>query len=333
VRRSFWVTVVITIALSLAAVSAAWALPSSLTGEQLNAGVDLSEATPVVTSSSCSSSGGASDFSYSATGTAFGPYPGTFTETGSVTISATATGTYINGIPFFQVASLKAYFTIDSPAGQITGTKSLIVPTNTVFGLCNDFTTPSLYGGSYVTGTFREVCACPDGLAYDATIKTSAGLFEDTGSSGLSLVDLKLTSVVPPGSAAPGDAFSEVFVSSGVVPIVSTAGHVTGGGRIDPAVTFGFNVKSDGGTKGECTVIDRISGSKIKCTNVTAFTQNGTHASFSGNATVNGAPTVYRIDVDDNAEPGAGSDTFKITTFSGYSASGLLTQGNVQIHG
>lgn len=34
----------------------------------------------------------------------------------------------------------------------------------------------------------------------------------------------------------------------------------------------------------------------------------------------------------DNGEPGAGRDTFKIQTSSGYIAGGTLDNGNVQIH-
>ena len=58
----------------------------------------------------------------------------------------------------------------------------------------------------------------------------------------------------------------------------------------------------------------------------------GTHATFSGNAEINGAPTMYHIDVDDLGEPGTLRDTFKIVTDSGYSAAGVLTGGNIQIH-
>jgi hypothetical protein len=84
--------------------------------------------------------------------------------------------------------------------------------------------------------------------------------------------------------------------------------------------------------KGNCTVIDRSAGVKVKCLDVTSYLQIGLHATFSGHATVNGTATTYRIDVDDPGEPGAGQDTFKIVTGSGYSAGGTLTQGNVQIH-
>jgi Bacterial Ig-like domain (group 1)/Regulator of chromosome condensation (RCC1) repeat len=120
----------------------------------------------------------------------------------------------------------------------------------------------------------------------------------------------------------------------------STPGQTTGGGQIANTagagkIAFGFTAKSDqNGVKGECTVVDPAgpSNTRIKCLDATALVQTATHATFFGNATVNGTATTYRIDVDDFAEPGAGSDTFKIQTASGYVASGILTAGNVQVH-
>jgi hypothetical protein len=47
---------------------------------------------------------------------------------------------------------------------------------------------------------------------------------------------------------------------------------------------------------------------------------------------VNGEDMDYRIDVDDLGEPGAGSDTFRITTGNGFTASGVLAGGSIQIH-
>jgi len=73
---------------------------------------------------------------------------------------------------------------------------------------------------------------------------------------------------------------------------------------------------------------------KVKCTDVTDVVRSGTHATVFGDATVNGTATTYRIDVDDNGEPGAGVDTFKIHTASGYTAGGAapILKGNVQVH-
>jgi hypothetical protein len=47
---------------------------------------------------------------------------------------------------------------------------------------------------------------------------------------------------------------------------------------------------------------------------------------------VNGVATTYRISVDDNGEPGAGVDTFSLSTDLGYAASGVLSEGNIQVH-
>jgi hypothetical protein len=118
----------------------------------------------------------------------------------------------------------------------------------------------------------------------------------------------------------------------------ATTGQVTGGGQIynsspSDKIAFGFTGKSDtNGIKGECSVVDPSTKTKIKCTDVTDLVRTATHATLFGDATVNGTATTYRIDVDDNAEPGAGSDTFKIHTASGYTTGGVLTNGNIQIH-
>ena len=120
----------------------------------------------------------------------------------------------------------------------------------------------------------------------------------------------------------------------------STAGQTTGGGQVwnstaTDKVAFGYNAQSTGnGLKGNCEVVDPTPANnvKIRCLDVTALVQSGTHATFFGNATVNGTQTTYRIDVDDFGEPGAGSDTFRIVTGGGLTIGGTLTNGNIQIH-
>jgi hypothetical protein len=113
---------------------------------------------------------------------------------------------------------------------------------------------------------------------------------------------------------------------------------VTGGGQapngaVTDQIAFGFNAKSDAsGVKGNCNVVDPSANTQIKCLDVRTLVQSGTHVTLFGSATVNGAATNYRIDVDDLGEPGRGGDTFRVQTSSGYAAGGVLTQGNVQIH-
>jgi hypothetical protein len=118
----------------------------------------------------------------------------------------------------------------------------------------------------------------------------------------------------------------------------TTAGHITGGGQVLDASgsdydAFGFTAQSDNsGIKGECTMVDPAASVKIKCLDVTTVSKSGTHATLFGDATVNGTPTTYRIDVDDLGEPGTGNDTFKLQTASGYTAGGVIQSGNIQIH-
>jgi hypothetical protein len=118
-----------------------------------------------------------------------------------------------------------------------------------------------------------------------------------------------------------------------VLPL-ATAGQTTGGGQIawvSGPVVFGFNAQNvNGRLKGNCNVIDRASRLQIKCLSVATLVISGTHATFFGEATVNGVATTYRIDVDDLGDPGIGRDTFKLQTDAGYTAAGVLTAGNIQ---
>jgi hypothetical protein len=140
------------------------------------------------------------------------------------------------------------------------------------------------------------------------------------------------------GAGDPGEPCAEA-TKAWMLP-ASTAGQTTGGGQVlnaagNDKIAFGFNAKStSNGLQGNCTVVDPSPATnvKIKCLDVTSLVQTGTHATVFGNATVNGTATTYRIDVDDLGEPGAGHDTFKIQTSSGYTAGGTLTNGNIQIH-
>ena len=122
-----------------------------------------------------------------------------------------------------------------------------------------------------------------------------------------------------------------------IVP-ASTPGQVTGGGQIVPTteteeVSFGLEARSGVKLQATCSVVDRALGVHVKCLDAISLVQSPTHATFFGNATVDGVPTSYRIDVDDLGNPGAGRDTFKLQTGTGYTVAGVLARGDVQIHG
>jgi hypothetical protein len=299
----------------LSAMFAAAALatpPPTLTGEFFSGA-------PTV-SATCNPAG-TSMIAFSVSGAAFGPYPGTFTETAMSTIGPLTAPVFVNGFQAGPVTSFDAFFTITSPTGQVTGTKQLQLP-STVFGLCYDLS----------PGVFRELIPSSTGfgLHYDATIENSGAFYGDNGDAGVSLVDCE------GACGATADVFNEAFRSSlfSVFPIAMTGGKVTGGGQIGPDTTFGLTARSDASAaKGECTVIDRTASTNVKCTDVTAYFETGDNVTIFGDALVNGIATTYRIDVSDTAEPGAGADTFAIHTGVGYGAGGTLTQGNIQVHG
>jgi hypothetical protein len=77
--------------------------------------------TPVVTSVECDPSG-VSTFTYTVTGIATGPYPGTFTETGTARIGPQPPSPP-GGIRPIPVDSFHATFEIDSLLGDVKGTK------------------------------------------------------------------------------------------------------------------------------------------------------------------------------------------------------------------
>jgi hypothetical protein len=317
--------VVVLLALSLALSSSsvqAQSGPPVLTGETLvNGTLDI---TPTC------NTGGTSTIEFKATGNATGPYPGTFTETGRATIGVQTQPGLPNDTSFVgPILAFDAVFTITSGDIQITGTKELLaaIPSDGIaIGQC------FIFGALGERGEIANAITT-NAVSYQARISTADGIFADSG--GNPNADVQRTQFIDENPIRIGFlSFYEKFLSSGdsTVPL-NTPGQVTGGGQISTDATFGLTAKSDAnGMRGNCTVIDRVTDKTIKCLDVTAYVQFGTHASFSGNAKINGVVTTYRIDVDDLAEPGASNDTFSISTANGYVGRGVLTQGNIQIH-
>jgi Mg-chelatase subunit ChlD len=177
--------------------------------------------------------------------------------------------------------------------------------------------------GAVVTNAAGEAQFCYTGPALPGADAISA--FADTDGNGTQDV------------GEPGDTAAKTWI----LP-TSTAGcKVTYGGRITATngdkATFGGNAKADG-LKGEEEYQDHgpATDLNVHSINVQAVTCNaaGTSASIFGTATINGAGRFdYRIDVVDNDEPGAGSDTYRIRLSSGYdSGVHTLAGGNIQLH-
>lgn len=114
---------------------------------------------------------------------------------------------------------------------------------------------------------------------------------------------------------------------------------VTGGGWITgtpSAARANFGVAGgtkQGGLWGHLTYIDHGDGTSVKGTGVTAYSVlSSTARHIEGTAEINGqSGFTYAVDVVDNGEPGR-NDDFAITLSNGYSASGTLQGGNIQLH-
>ena len=314
-------------------------LPPSLVGETFHAReVDpdrFGEGTGAIdVTAICNAEAGETfTMTYSASGVATGPYPGTFRETGTVTATLTAgAGGFAQGV----VTTWTASFTIDSPAAPsgpatVTGTKTLKLWSS---ALCTD---------PFLGFAFDQEVAQAT-LSYDATLKTASGRFRDRGEASALVFDSRCTEPTSVDCTIffwqEQEYFLETFIAStGVLP-VDTHGKATGGGQIlsgsDPLerVTFGFNVRKDPNEtrlKGTCNVLDHATNTHVKCLNVTDYQQIGNTATWEGTAEVNGVVEDYRITVQDNGEPNQGLDTFSIKTDS-YEAAGNVQHGNVQLH-
>jgi hypothetical protein len=280
-------------------------VPPGLTAEVLTAEVPPNPLGTLDVEANCDPAG-VSTVTYAITGIAIGPYPGTFVETLTFTVGPqNQAGGPINLVG--PLLSFQANFTIFSSTTTIVGSKSGVRSDPGLVGVCREFQSSEHPELGIPTQRGRLTVFTVD-TRYQATIAGPLGTTSDAGRS------------IPHGAAT--EAIDD-----------QTSGHATGGGKAAPDVTFGFNARSDGTLRsGNCNVVDRAANVHIQCVDVRSYAQTATHATFSGRATVDGTETTYRIDVDDNGEPGTGRDTFKIVTGTGYVAAGVLTQGNVQVH-
>jgi hypothetical protein len=148
-----------------------------------------------------------------------------------------------------------------------------------------------------------------------------------------------ITAVLTPGG--PTTAVETVNVTV-VVPTSTPGCKVTYGGRILAAsgdeATFGGNAMvPTSGPRGQEEYQDQgpATAMNVHSIDVQAVTcsRDGTSASIFGTATIDGSGSFdFRIDVVDNGEPGAGSDTYRIR-LNGYdSGVQTLLGGNIQIH-
>ena len=331
--RSFLAVLAAGCASAVVGVQPALATPTgpTLEGENLHASL-LTPGTSTQTSgtSSCDVAG-TSTVHFTASGIATGPFPGTFTASGTVTIGPQTPPGTTSSLLAGSILSFEERFTIQSGETTVTGTKT--VYHGPIFGgeagTCHELppgVEPHLVGGGGA-----RIMSVHAFTQYEATISGPLGTYTDSGLAISGAADWETL-----GGITLIRSFGETFLFS--FNAASTPGHATGGGQVDdvdgsPGVTFGFTARADedGRTKGACSIVEHA-GVHVRCTTVDTYLEIGNTATITGEAMIDNEPTRYRMEVVDNAEPGVGSDTFSFQTDTGYTVGGVLTEGNVQVH-
>lgn len=180
--------------LALAAAPSAQAQAPTLAGESFVATGDFFFLPPgstpgeVDVNGTCNASG-TSTFTFTASGPAAGPYPGTFTETGSFTMQGPPDAEGVSVLTDFQ-----ASFEIHSLVGEVTGTKEF---------------TGAVPGASTVCR--QEPFRVFSGLApthYEARIETGGEAFTTEGEASSSLGYERFSTTLPPLAD-----YSEFFIT------------------------------------------------------------------------------------------------------------------------
>ena len=132
----------------------------------------------------------------------------------------------------------------------------------------------------------------------------------------------------------------------------NTPGSVRGGGQaagelaeftilegtaVGSRAQFGFDVTYALGAPaptGTLQFRDRASGTRVDATAIDSLTIQGSRATLTGRATVDGVAGVrFVLEVEDLGKAGSQADTFRLVTATGYGAFGVVDRGNITVSG
>jgi hypothetical protein len=120
---------------------------------------------------------------------------------------------------------------------------------------------------------------------------------------------------------------------------VGTTCKLTGGGYIivDPQQDRGsfsieVTVDQSGRISGKVAYQDHATGLDFRTALISSAMFSSTSVSIQGTGTANGTTTSFQITVQDNGDPSSGPDNFSITLGTGYSNSGVVQGGTIEIH-
>jgi hypothetical protein len=220
---------------------------------------------------------GTSTLSFDVNGTATGPFPGTFTESGTATIGPQVGADFGGrGVASGQVTALDAQFTILSGETTITGTKhvtSLPTPApqqqypSQQAGVCTSFEHAPFSGFADTTGSIAQVDAY---TTYAATIAAPSGSSSDQGYAATNVGDTSFVIHNPlpgqPGSTGSFGFVERFFSLPATVTLTPVAATNTVGtshtvtataldtaGRPVAGVLIGFVVTGSTSVNGSCT--------------------------------------------------------------------------------
>ena len=189
-------TALLALVASFGLVSSAFAQadPASLDLERLEVG-EPGDPNGIPTTNFVCDPTGTSSASFAVSGTATGPYPGTYTETGTITW-----GPQTNGGGTGSITSFQAQFTITSPNGTVTGSKTLESNPTSGVAICIN------QGGQVSLG---------DSVNYTATISTLTGdaIDEGTAYASFNLCRDETPDPQTCGTIGSGRIYSAVFES------------------------------------------------------------------------------------------------------------------------
>jgi len=207
--------------------------------------------------------------------------------------------------------------------------------------LCTD-QGPQISGGSEVADLVVNGQSIAVTGAPNQTIPLLVGsiiINEQNGSTSATTGEITVNAlhVLIPGVADVVIASAHADVGCGQKACDPSKEFVTGGGWITGTPSGArANFAVAGGKEpgwGHLTYIDHGQPAvRVKATAITGYTNlGGTMRRIEGTADMNGQSGTFMADVADNGEPGR-ADTFTLRLSNGYTASGMLDGGNIQLH-
>jgi hypothetical protein len=108
-------------------------------------------------------------------------------------------------------------------------------------------------------------------------------------------------------------------------------GH--GGLTTNPKAAFDLDAEYKSarkGPQGDVSYVDGNASLWFRSTKITSVIAYGKNATIRGDGKRNGTPVSFRVDVTDNGKKGT-TDTFKIALSDGYTASGTVRKGDIDV--